>query len=106
MYIVSPRLTTCDPNSAIVGRGVAGVAVGGIVAVGVLVAVSGVTVAVGGKNVADGEIDGSGVLVAVIRTGVLVMIVGVTSTGGGGVHWPSANSPAAISTRPIMIMAK
>lgn len=90
----------CVPSSATVGIGVAGVGVN--VAVGVSGGFSGVTVAVGGKNVAEGEIDGFGVVVA-----VAVTIVGVTTTGGGGAHArPSAASSRAnrISPRIIRII--
>lgn len=98
----------CVPSSAIVGIGVAGVGeittVGEIAAVGVAVGISGATVAVGGKNVAEGEIDGFGVLVAVAVTVAVTVTTTGVGMGGGAPHCPNANSPAATSPRPIRII--
>lgn len=78
-----------------VGAGAAGVAVAGICAVAVIVGNSGVTVAVGGEIVAEGEIDGLGVIVAV-ALGVTVTITGVTGGGGSARH----PRPTAIRASP------
>ena len=87
-HSVSPRPTRWTPLTARVGRGVtvgpgsygSGVGVAdGKTAVGVFVGSWGKTVAVGVELAFWGVLDGSGALVAVTRTGVLV-----AGPGAGG----------------------